>query len=1003
MKNPLLTSLLLYLFGFQLLQAQSSPDFSTYSYAKIDTFLLMSIETNELSKALAAAEYATQKAAKEFGKKDTTYAHYLGEQGSVYTMQGNFKKAKPLLLKSKALLDKYSSRLSIPYSNVALSLAKYYNQVGENDAAEALFLQCKKISKVLLGEDDINYAGTLNDIAAFFYGIGKYEQAELNYLECQSIVKKTVGEFHPYNAILISNLATMYQKMERYQESEKLYRESLSIIEKIYGKDNYNYSITLGNLAALLYYMERYQESEQLHLTNLKIKEKVVGQNHPQYAIEINNLAFLYEKIGRYEAAKDLYTKSLKIYKQLFGVNHMNYQNTLTNLSTVYAKTNQPDSAYAYLMTAIACNAKQFKDALPQIFEASPLQTKDIYQTAQFKQLPTDKEIAKLKTIEYRDLSQAIASMNTLTNILREQRQKCLANNQKEAAKDRLLTAYNMSKVIMALAEQSRNEFVSKKNKLHLLKESSRVLLGGIVMAEALDDDQYAREAFSFSEQNKSILLTEAINGNRAKILGGLPDSLIQKEILLQTQKDELKKQKFLAKDEATKAALLKQENTLSIKIESFLEKLQKEYPKYHALKYKKITAAASEVQELLDDESMFLEYFVSDTVIFLFAITKEEVNLHTLDINKHTLAPKIEGLRTALSNYKLITTKKAIAYQKFINNAHWCYQNLLSEALEEQEVKNLIIVTDGNLGHLPFGVFLVEPAKQSQTLYKELPYLINDYNISYNYSATLWKSISGKKTHQTNNKMLACAATYPKAPNELGHRPPHLVNLRRGLKPIPAVREEVKSLSELFDGDFLEGKEANERFFKNKANEYGVIHLAMHGLLHPRVPMLSSLAFTENQDSLEDNFLQAYEISRLNLNANLVVLSACETGFGQFEQGEGIISLARSFMYAGTPSLIVSLWQVNDRSTAFIMQQFYQNLSQGLPKDKALRKAKLVYLENAQGIAAHPAYWSAFIQLGDNRPISMSTQSNWTWWVVGGGSLLILIVILGFWMRRPH
>ena len=106
-------------------------------------------------------------------------------------------------------------------------------------------------------------------------------------------------------------------------------------------------------------------------------------------------------------------------------------------------------------------------------------------------------------------------------------------------------------------------------------------------------------------------------------------------------------------------------------------------------------------------------------------------------------------------------------------------------------------------------------------------------------------------------------------------------------------------------------------------------------------------------------------------------VLSACETGYGKFRQGEGVISLARSFMYAGVPSLVVSLWQVNDNSTSRIMRSFYEYLSNGLTKDAALRQAKLDYIEIAKGVSAHPAFWLPFIQLGDNRPIEIGKKGG--------------------------
>ena len=173
-----------------------------------------------------------------------------------------------------------------------------------------------------------------------------------------------------------------------------------------------------------------------------------------------------------------------------------------------------------------------------------------------------------------------------------------------------------------------------------------------------------------------------------------------------------------------------------------------------------------------------------------------------------------------------------------------------------------------------------------------------------------------------------------------------------------------------------------------------------MHGILDTKRPMMSSLAFTENRDSTEDNFLHAYEISNMKLNANLVVLSACETGYGKFEQGEGVVSIARSFMYAGVPSLVVSLWQVNDVSTAKIMNSFYLNLSDGMNKATALRHAKLDYLKNTKGITGHPAFWSPFIQLGDSRPIYLKTRVSWLTWGVGA----IVFIFAGvYFLLRPH
>jgi CHAT domain-containing protein len=234
-------------------------------------------------------------------------------------------------------------------------------------------------------------------------------------------------------------------------------------------------------------------------------------------------------------------------------------------------------------------------------------------------------------------------------------------------------------------------------------------------------------------------------------------------------------------------------------------------------------------------------------------------------------------------------------------------------------------------------------------------------------------------------------------------NRLPIYLDQRKRLSPLEAAREEVVLLQEGFEGDFLFDEAANEAFFKKNASQYDIIHLAMHGLLDSRNPMLSSMAFTENGDSVENNFLQAHEISKMKLNASLVVLSACETGYGKFEKGNGIASLARSFAYAGVPAMVVSLWQVNDQVTGHIMTQFYDNLTTGMTKDEALQDAKLRYVGLAEGLAAHPAYWSPFIMVGNTQAISLTKKTVSLPWIIGIGAVLILLLGAFVWYKRKE
>jgi len=276
-------------------------------------------------------------------------------------------------------------------------------------------------------------------------------------------------------------------------------------------------------------------------------------------------------------------------------------------------------------------------------------------------------------------------------------------------------------------------------------------------------------------------------------------------------------------------------------------------------------------------------------------------------------------------------------------------------------------------------------------------------YNISYNYSATLWKENKETPAPKNNGQILAMVANYDIKLDSsmMGVRLPTDQGLREGLLPLPAAKKEVETLQEKYQGFFAFDALASEKTVKDKAGNFAILHFAMHGILDAKRPMLSSLAFSEDNDSTESNFWQAHEISKLELNANLVVLSACETGYGKFEVGNGIASLARAFMYAGASFLIVSLWQVNDFATSEIMKNLYNNLADGMKKDEALRQAKMQYMKSAKGVLAHPAFWSPFIMMGNTDAMRIERKGNGMYWWIGGG--LVVLVVGGFVMTDAN
>ncbi len=194
-------------------------------------------------------------------------------------------------------------------------------------------------------------------------------------------------------------------------------------------------------------------------------------------------------------------------------------------------------------------------------------------------------------------------------------------------------------------------------------------------------------------------------------------------------------------------------------------------------------------------------------------------------------------------------------------------------------------------------------------------------------------------------------------------------------LLPLPGVQKEVDKISDIVKSKVFSKKEATEKNFRENAENFDILHLAMHAFINDSLPAFSSLAFDQlkTDDTNSDGLLSTADIYNLKLNARLTVLSACNTGSGHLQKGEGILSLARGFLYAGCPSIIMSLWEVEDESGTQIMSSFYRNLKKGKTKDEALRAAKLEYLESAGSRKAHPHYWLSFVSIGDNSPLYIS------------------------------
>ncbi|MEL6276736.1 MAG: CHAT domain-containing protein, partial [Bacteroidota bacterium] len=403
--------------------------------------------------------------------------------------------------------------------------------------------------------------------------------------------------------------------------------------------------------------------------------------------------------------------------------------------------------------------------------------------------------------------------------------------------------------------------------------------------------------------------------------------------------------------------------------------------------------------EELINKEEAIIAYFIGQEKAYAFVITQKTADLVVLpvpnDIQRATI-----GYQKALLDIEGFQTNTKATFGKYNQTANQLYQKILAPILSSlpPSVDQLLIIPDGELTAIPFSALTTTSIEQEDVDFGKLPYLLYNYQIHYAYSASLQLKNQERRTQIPAN--VRCLAMAPPYEGEDINQRGRLVQLR-STGQLEGTAQEIQAIANHIQGQFDFSYTATEGQFKALAPQFGILHLAMHGVADLEDPNFNHLKFTDlasAADSTEDNLLYHYEIANLDLAAQLVVLSACETGVGKYEEGEGVYSLARSFSYAGVPSIVMSLWRVNDLSTSELMPLFYQNLAAGETKDAAIHKAKIDFLQSSNLEYRHPFYWAAFVGIGDTSSIN---QSIVNWQLFGIGAALALFIGWLWWRRR--
>jgi len=564
---------------------------------------------------------------------------------------------------------------------------------------------------------------------------------------------------------------------------------------------------------------------------------------------------------------------------------------------------------------------------------------------------------------------------------------------------EHLVQAIRSYDTSISLLNSMKLSMQSEDSKLYATSQILEVYNEAIVVGELLyrkkGELEYLEKSFEFAESSKSFALLSEIKNVEAMEFSDLPSDSREKEERfigqIQAYEEMLYDEQLMTDPDSGQIEFYK-EKLFHLKDDynDLMQDIEQNNAQYFELKYNPKFVTLEEVQKKLPYREALIEYVLTDTMLLTFVIDNKGINVISQDIGP-------EFARECLEFYKLIHAQNFSSgvhdnYRQFITLGRKFYNILVEPCFQYTDKKSLIIVPDGPITYIPFGCLLTDDADMEYINYLDLPYMVRDFSVGYSHSSTLMFS-ERLKSKSPENKVLAFAPKYAEPPE---FSDPALlrqaINDDGFLLPLRGIINEVQSINETVPARVFLNEKATEANFKKYASDYNVLHLAMHTIMKDDNPLHSLLAFTtvEGTDSTEDNKLYAYEIYNMKLNAQMAVLSSCSSGFGKMQKGEGMMSLARGFIYAGCPSIVMTLWQVADQSSSELMKSFYRYLKKGKSKQEAMRLAKIEYLKTSDDLTSNPYFWSGFVVVGDSSPIY--GKSGMVYWI---GLIALFIGVL--------
>lgn len=1012
-----------------------------------------------LQRDFIQAQAGLEEAAKKISKG---FTDDIDLESILYQVKGSYLLAQGETDSAKYYLERSIKLRTAQYGAQDTSLHYAYNKLGNLYLAKAnydLAFDCHQtaLELSLKKRNPVNFltASSYQNLGIAAHIKGDYKLAEDCYTKSLRLKEKLFDQNDPALSMIYINLGRFSMDLSKYDQALEYYDKAEQLLLSRYDRDDLLFAHVYLNKGNIFTLKGDYEKAISYLSKAYSIAEKNLGSSHQDLIKFLMDIGYVYEKKGEINRAIDFYTQSTKIKDNPFIIK------AYRNLGNIYKTLNEPDSAEKYFDLSIDFAKKFFSgnsydlalcyQYYGEFLAKSRNNDKSQWYYAQasdiFIQLfgKKNKDLSKIFLLQSEyflakaDYNTALINIQgALTALLpgfEESDHKInpkiedivldlylpsplsikakalyLQYLQNKNIKDLNLSLETID-LTLAVIEEIRKTYNEEESQMILNKDARTVIDLGVMVTyslyKATEDKKYLADAFHFIEKGQAIILLSALRGLDAQSDTDIPHNVLNLENML--SRELATYNGFLYQERQKKVPdpgklQLWSDKIFSLRLshDSLLSSYKESFPEYFRLKYDFTTISADSAIKSLPVDQAILEYHMTDSLVFGFMLSDGLLSAEILG-NKTSLIRKLDSLRqffirneyfnAGQQEFEAITTISAELY------------NILILPFEKAiSGKRLIIIPDGELGYLSFDLLLKEKPINKLQGYNDLPWLIRSNPISYSSSSTIHFEQSNQPPRKVTGKLIAFAPSYNYTSNTRNAGLIDSVMLK--LSPIKGTKEEINAISGLFQTKKLFDQKATETYFKEHAGEFSILHLAMHTIIDNQNPLYSKLVFTlPEPGSADDGYLNTYELFGLHLPGQLAVLSACNTGSGKLERGEGIISLARGFFYAGIPSVVMTLWEIEDHSSANLMAMFYENLKIGLPNDIALQRAKIDYLEGAGKLLSHPYFWAGYVCIGKTDPVRYTTTA-WKplqFVLIIGGILLFFMIIYFFINRRVY